>query len=412
LPTRALRPAERETVLAHLHENRFRIVPQSLVCDVAPEAGTAGQGCPVVQSAPELRHRQSATRRSCTLLNNQREGFGSGSTSYQVSFLAATHPSLLPYGRIGDCFSVWRKNQYDHIRQSTEMRPPSRARTITRILEQTRIASHWMTWNLPKTAKKITIVMYHSVTPDPGPFTISPNAFLRQIQFIKEHYPVVRLTDLNSLLLDENDDKRKIVITFDDAYRHLLEFAYPKLKDLSLPCTIFVPTRFIGGRNEWDLRGKHAKPELLMTASELSQLVDEGLVDIGSHTVDHIRMRGLTPREMEFQAVQSKKGLEDLLQLSVDLFAYPYGQLRDFSEETHDVLRSAGYKLAVTTHWGTLNTYRDRMKLRRIFFDETDSTEDLRNKLEGKYDWFAAKERMGHLLFSLSRMPKTLRSRK
>lgn len=254
-----------------------------------------------------------------------------------------------------------------------------------------------MTWGSPKISKKITIVMYHSVTPNPGPFAVTREAFLRQIQFIKECFSVVRLTDLNSLLLGEDDEERKLVITFDDAYSSFLDFAYPALKELFLPCTIFVPTRFIGGQNEWDPRGKHDKPKLLMTASEITQLVKEGFADIGSHSVDHISMRGLTPREMEFQAVQSRKTLEDLLQSEVTLFSYPYGQLRDFSNETLAAVRSAGYRLAVTSRWGTLNTYRDRLKLRRIFFDETDSNQDLRDKVEGKYDWFAAKERIGHL---------------
>jgi peptidoglycan/xylan/chitin deacetylase (PgdA/CDA1 family) len=275
------------------------------------------------------------------------------------------------------------------------------AKTVTNILERMRFPPRWMMWSSGKVAKKISIVMYHSVAPAIDLFSVSAEAFARQMRFIVENYDVVRLADLSSLLIEEEEGPRKVVVTFDDAFSHLLETAYPVLKKYSIPCTMFVPTQFIGGRNEWDLRENISPAKSLMTASDLSLLVKEGLVDIGSHSVDHVSMGSLTRQEMEKQAIWSKRTLEDLLRRSVDLFAYPFGQLRDFSDESANVLQRAGYKLAVTSHWGTLNTYKDRFKLRRIFFDESDSTEEIRKKLEGQYDWFAAKERLNHIAFLL-----------
>ncbi len=241
--------------------------------------------------------------------------------------------------------------------------------------------------------------MYHSVSRDIDPFSVSPETFGRQIRFIAENYHVVRLSDLTSLLLKENLDSRKVVVTFDDAYSHLLGPAYSVLQKYSVPCTIFVPTRFIGGRNEWDLTGDGVAPKRLMSAGDLSSLAREGLVDIGSHTVDHVSMRGLNRQEMDAQLMQSKQTLEDLLAKPVDSFAYPFGQLRNFSKESTEAVQKAGYKIAVTTRWGTANRYENRFELRRIFFDESDSDEQLRQKLEGAYDWFAAKERLGHAAF-------------
>lgn len=251
-----------------------------------------------------------------------------------------------------------------------------------------------------KASRKISIVMYHSVVPGVDPFSVSPEAFGRQIRFIVENYQVVRLSDLTSLLR-ENLEPRRVVVTFDDAYSHLLGPAYSVLQKYSVPCTIFVPTKFIGGRNEWDLAGNGAVTKHLMSASDLAGLVREGLVDIGSHTVDHVSMRGLTRQEMEAQLIQSKQTLEDLLRKTVDAFAYPFGQLRNFSKESTEAVQKAGYKLAVTSRWGTMNRYENRFELRRIFFDESDSDVQLRQKLEGAYDWFAAKERLGHAAFLL-----------
>src|SRR5918996_3488079 len=43
----------------------------------------------------------------------------------------------------------------------------------------------------------------------------------------------------------------RVAITFDDAYRSALEHAVPVLRELGLPATFFVPTRWIGERNTW-----------------------------------------------------------------------------------------------------------------------------------------------------------------
>src|SRR5579863_116403 len=244
--------------------------------------------------------------------------------------------------------------------------------------------------------------MYHSVSPVPGPYTVSPAAFLRQIKYIRENYPIVRLAEIGTLLLDRNDNERRVVITFDDAYVNFLEFAYPVLKRFAVPCTIFVPTRYVGGSNYWDIRQNIDIAKRVMDRTNLVELAKEGLVHFGSHTVDHLSMRNLTRSQMEGQAVGSKVDLERTVQSTIDTFAYPYGQLRDFSSLTTEVLTAAGYKIAVTTRWGTLNSHKDRMKLKRISFDEADECDDLKAKIEGQYDWFAAKERIGHSLFTLS----------
>lgn len=274
-----------------------------------------------------------------------------------------------------------------------------RAQNITRILERAHFRSWQEKFLLGKKDKKISIVMYHSVAAGIEPFSVSPDSFGRQIRFIAENYEVVRLSDLNSLLRENHDESRKVVVTFDDAYSHLLGAAYSVLQKYAVPCTIFVPTRFIGGTNEWDLAGNGIATKRLMSADDLSRLVRDGLVDLGSHTVDHVSMRGLSRHEMEAQLVQSKRTLEDLIAKEVNSFAYPFGQLRNFSRESTEAVQKAGYSLAVTTRWGTVNRYENRFALRRIFFDESDSHEQLRQKLEGAYDWFAAKERLSHAAF-------------
>ena len=284
------------------------------------------------------------------------------------------------------------------------------AKAISRLLYKVGFSHHWTMAGFSRALTKITILMYHSVEPHPGPYVITCEVFQRQLDFIKEKYSVIRLREAETVFRDQSDQERKVIITFDDAYRNFLEFAYPILKRFALPCTVFVPTRFIGKSNEWDLDEGIYKQKRLMDRDELFQLSSEGLVDFGSHTVDHISMRDLARSEMERQAIESRRDLEELFHHPIEMFAYPYGQLRHFSDATTQVLAAAGYRIAVTTRWGTVNSSRERMTLRRIFVDEADENEDLRAKIEGQYDWFAAKERMGHGLFLLKSLVKRSQS--
>jgi hypothetical protein len=102
--------------------------------------------------------------------------------------------------------------------------------------------------------------------------------------------------------------------------------------------------------------------------------------------------------ELRKQLRDSRIYLEQLLGHAVELFAYPYGQLADFSSATSQILREESYKIAVTTRWGSSNSAACLLTLRRIFFNENDTTHDLRAKVEGEYDWLALKERIGFVL--------------
>lgn len=234
-----------------------------------------------------------------------------------------------------------------------------------------------------------TIVMYHAISPELDPYTVSPAAFRQQISVLAGEYRITRLRDLGTT-------RGSVVITFDDAFCNFVDHALPVLEEFNVPVTMFVPTAHLGGRNEWDAPYATCRERRIMDADRLLELHRNPLVDFGSHTVDHLRMTRLTSGEMRRQATESKATLEQLLQVRVESFAYPFGQLGDFSDETERVLRDAGYRLAVTTHWGTRNTERRALRLGRIFFMDSDSPATIRRKTNGWYDWKGLKSHVGH----------------
>lgn len=254
-----------------------------------------------------------------------------------------------------------------------------------------------------RSGKSITIVMYHSISNVPDNYTISPDAFCRQIQFIRENFSVLRLHEVENALKSDCYLSRQVSITFDDGYEDFLEWAYPVLETFDVPATVFVPTGFIGAFNTWDFPYSKVQKRRLMNRSELQEVHKRGLVDFGSHSVDHVHMTHLQEDEMVRQAAESKRTLEDLLATRVTMFAYPYGQLDDVSELTSRILAETGYKIAVTAHWGTRNSTKDLLRLRRIHFRETDSDATIKAKIEGLYDWIALKEQAGVRIRDLRR---------
>jgi peptidoglycan/xylan/chitin deacetylase (PgdA/CDA1 family) len=238
--------------------------------------------------------------------------------------------------------------------------------------------------------------MYHSIGQASDGFTIGASAFRCQLNLIRRVRQAVRLIDAKRSLLEAELPQQQLALTFDDAYEDFYENAYPILEQLAFPCTIFVPTAYIGKSNEWDKETRLA-PRRIMDVRRLRELASSALIDFGSHSVDHPNMRRLNARQMRRQAVDSKHALEDLLGRSVISFAYPYGTMDHFSRTTRAALLEAGYEVAVTARWGTMNRASDLLALKRISFKNADRSPELIAKLEGQYDWFAIKERVGFL---------------
>jgi peptidoglycan/xylan/chitin deacetylase (PgdA/CDA1 family) len=239
--------------------------------------------------------------------------------------------------------------------------------------------------------------MYHAVSRDPDPYSVTPEVFRRQMSFVASRYAIVRLRSIPELLARPRSGRRAVAVTFDDAYCDFQDSALPVLASLGVPATVFVPTGQLGGHNRWDAGGPFPQRPV-MNAGQLREVQAGGLVDIGSHTVDHVHLAAQTADEMWRQTAGSRQTLEDILGAEVRMFAYPYGQLDDYSSRTEDVLVRAGYRIAVTTHWGTRAHRAQLLRLRRIWLTDQDGEAVVAGKVEGSYDWKGLKEKLGFVV--------------
>ena len=107
------------------------------------------------------------------------------------------------------------------------------------------------------TTADITIVMYHGFTAATSHAGIENHeqkhlplpALERQLNFLKAHHSVVPLADVvRALTTGAGLPRRAAVITIDDGYQSVYRVAYPVLKRLGLPASVYLATGFVDER--------------------------------------------------------------------------------------------------------------------------------------------------------------------
>lgn len=103
---------------------------------------------------------------------------------------------------------------------------------------------------------EITILAYHRILDiagendfpfDPELVSASPADFRWQMEYVRRHYTPISFRRLLDSL-DGNDTlpPRPILITFDDGFDDNYRHAFPVLRSLDIPATIFISTGYIG----------------------------------------------------------------------------------------------------------------------------------------------------------------------
>jgi peptidoglycan/xylan/chitin deacetylase (PgdA/CDA1 family) len=102
-----------------------------------------------------------------------------------------------------------------------------------------------------------------------------------------------------------------------------------------------------------------------MTVDELHQLEEGGLVEIGAHTMTHPQLSAHPPEVQHEEILASRASLEEILGHPVTNFAYPFGAVEHYNEDTVAVLREGGFTSTVTTTPGLVQRTTDRYRLPR-----------------------------------------------
>jgi peptidoglycan/xylan/chitin deacetylase (PgdA/CDA1 family) len=144
-------------------------------------------------------------------------------------------------------------------------------------------------------------------------------------------------------ILERPGDGRLLHLTFDDAYASVAN-ALPTLRRLRLPATIFVCTDYARDGRPLaipELERVDARDELrTLTWNELEALVEDDLIDVGSHTKTHVHLPQLSDSELREELDESRHAIEDHLGRPAPFIAYPFGEE---DGRVRAATRNAGY---------------------------------------------------------------------
>ena len=112
-----------------------------------------------------------------------------------------------------------------------------------------------------------------------------------------------------------------ILLTFDDGLKSVEDVVLPICRELGIPFTVFVVTGYV-------------EKEGYLSWKSLMNVAKDPLVTIGSHSVSHPMFRELSVEKKEEELKDSKKALEDRLEIEINDFAFPYGSLQAVDRES------------------------------------------------------------------------------
>jgi len=268
---------------------------------------------------------------------------------------------------------------------------------------------------------ELPILAYHRVI-DMGPETefpfdpelvsATPADFREQMKYVATHFDVVTFRDVLRYIDGEASlPARPIIVTFDDGYLDNYTYAFPILRELGLPATIFVSTGYVGARDtfwydqlaytiyraaagtfvlgtvrfelgdvasrrraaadairflrgvpdpvrrahlvrlserpDYGIRDEDSALSCPMGWSQIAELHEAG-IEIASHTVSHPALSQCDDETLAFELRESRRELESRLGIPVEVVAYPFGGPGEYDGRVMRAAAASGYRLAAS----------------------------------------------------------------
>jgi peptidoglycan/xylan/chitin deacetylase (PgdA/CDA1 family) len=211
------------------------------------------------------------------------------------------------------------------------------------------------------------IVVFHRVNDvNPNdPLTYTTRKFEDFVRFFGRFFNVVPLSELLRRLETGVELAGCLAITFDDGYQGNATIAAPTLESYGQRACFFVTTGFIGTDLVpwWDAEKKIQTR--WMTWDQVRALHATGH-DVGSHTETHPDLGVIARDEARREISGGSSRLDTELGEHSGLFAYPFGERENMSEENQSVVKELGLRCSLSAYGGTVRDGDDPLRLKRI----------------------------------------------
>ena len=177
-------------------------------------------------------------------------------------------------------------------------------------------------------APGLFVLIYHRIGARAGLELDLPEATFRsQMRHLREHAAVVPLRDaLEAMAAGRGLGRDVVAVTFDDGYLDVATRAWPVLRDLAIPATLFLATGFLDRDVPAPLSRAAvagAEPPEPMSWDQVGEMAASGLVAVGSHSRTHRDFDRLSPTEAEDELGLAGERIRGRLGVEPEVFAYP-----------------------------------------------------------------------------------------
>jgi peptidoglycan/xylan/chitin deacetylase (PgdA/CDA1 family) len=199
---------------------------------------------------------------------------------------------------------------------------------------------------------EIPILAYHKVDETAlNTWYVTVDQFAAQMDVLSAYgYQSVSLSDYLEYYNGTTPPPEKpVIVTFDDGYQGVYDYAYPILAERDMEATVFILTGYTGEAEEERFRNSWNPSEpttFHMIWPEVATMYEAGF-SIGSHTVTHPNLLDLTEPEALYEISHSFQDIQAHLESNTTMgFAYPYGNGAS-STLIRDLVQQSGYSAAV-----------------------------------------------------------------
>lgn len=229
-------------------------------------------------------------------------------------------------------------------------------------------------WRKNISLKYPRILMYHMINeklPNAkfNHLRVSPKNFEKQISWLsKNGFKSYFVREIS-----QNMPLKSIIITFDDGYEDNFTNALPILQKYNFKATIFLTiNRFEKNWSHERDSGKASDElnnEKMLSDEMVKHMLKTGLIEIGSHTLNHANLPLLSENEKVKELKESKEKIEKNFGINCESFAYPFG----FFDENSKKIAMKFYKFILTTKNDVLHKNYETSEILRILISGHDS---------------------------------------
>lgn len=204
---------------------------------------------------------------------------------------------------------------------------------------------------------------YHKVEPvATGRYSISTAQFRKHLEFLKNGgYKSLNSEELlEQLSKNESFDNRRLIITFDDGYKNVYDYAFPIMQEYGFKGIVCIYPSFIGS-------------SAAMNWEQLSELLKAGW-SVEPHSMTHANLAQHYGKETEIEFLHKEimkpyEIIEAKLGNKVKFMVWPYGV---YTDKTIEAAQKAGYAGAMTVDGGGNYAGISNMLIKRQIIYSTD----------------------------------------